>query len=134
MVQEKPILLFDGVCNLCNNTIQFVIKHDPKGKFKFCSLQSTTGQEILKKFQLPTTDFESFVLVNGDKYYRKSSAALKMFTTLGGGWKLLAVFFIVPKPIRDYFYSLIANRRYKIFGRTDQCWLPSPERQARFID
>ncbi|MDN5215372.1 thiol-disulfide oxidoreductase DCC family protein [Fulvivirgaceae bacterium BMA12] len=131
---EKPVLLFDGVCNLCNGVVQFVIKRDPDAKFSFTSLQSNMGQRLLQKFQLPTSDFESFVLVEGDRYYRKSTAALRLFSKLGGGWRLLYVFMIVPVPIRDFFYSLVANNRYKIFGRTDECWIPTPELKARFLE
>ncbi len=131
---EKPVLLFDGVCNLCNGVVQFVIKRDPDAKFSFTSLQSNMGQRLLQKFQLPTSDFESFVLVEGDRYYRKSTAALRLFNKLGGGWRLLYAFMIVPVPIRDFFYNLVANNRYKIFGRTDECWIPTPELKARFLE
>ena len=131
---EKPVLLFDGVCNLCNGVVQFVIKRDPEAKLKFSSLQSNTGQQLLRKFQLPTTDFESFVLVEGDRYYKKSTAALQLFKKLGKGWQLLYMFIIIPAPIRDFFYSLVANNRYKVFGRTDECWIPTPELRARFLD
>ena len=131
---NKPVLLFDGVCNLCNGVVQFVIKRDPEGRFKFSSLQSNTGQELLEKFNLPTTDFESFVLIEGDRYYKKSTAALRLFKKLGGGWQLLYAFMIIPAPIRDFFYSLVANNRYKVFGRADQCWIPTPDLRARFLD
>ena len=131
---NKPVLLFDGVCNLCNGVVQFVIKRDPEERFKFSSLQSNTGQELLKKFNLPTTDFESFVLIEGDRYYKKSTAALHLFKKLGSGWQLLYAFMIIPAPIRDFFYSLVANNRYKVFGRADQCWIPTPDLRARFLD
>lgn len=131
---DKPVLLFDGVCNLCNGVVQFVIKRDPEAKFQFSSLQSNNGQQLLKKFQLPTTDFESFVLVEGDRYYRKSTAALRLAKKLGRGWQLLYAFIIIPAPLRDFIYNLVANNRYKIFGRTDECWIPTPELRARFLD
>ena len=131
---EKPVLLFDGVCNLCNGVVQFVIKRDPDAKFSFTSLQSNMGQRLLQKFHLPTSDFESFVLVDGDRYYRKSTAALKLLKKLGGGWQLLYLFIIIPAPIRDFVYNLVANNRYKVFGRTDECWIPTPELKARFLE
>ena len=131
---EKPVLLFDGVCNLCNGVVQFVIKRDPDAKFKFSSLQSNMGQQLLQKFQLPTDDFESFVLVEGERYYKKSTAALRLLKKLGKGWQLFYALIIVPAPIRDFFYSLIANNRYKVFGRTDECWIPTPDLRARFLD
>ncbi len=134
MEKKRPVLLFDGVCNLCNGVVQFVIKRDPDAKVSFSSLQSEFGQSLLKKFNLPTDDFETFVLVDGDKFYKKSTAALKLLRMLGGGWQLLYGFIIVPAPIRDFIYSLVANNRYKLFGRSDECWLPSPELKTRFID
>lgn len=134
MEEKKPVLLFDGVCNLCNGVVQFVIKRDPKAKINFSSLQSDYGQHILNKFSLPTDNFETFVLVEDGKIYQKSTAALKLFKLLGKGWQILYMLMIIPAPIRNFFYSLIADNRYKIFGRSDECWLPSPELKARFLD
>ncbi len=134
MEEKRPVLLFDGVCNLCNGVVQFVIKRDPAAKISFSSLQSDYGQSLLKQHNLPTDDFETFVLVEDGKYFQKSTAALKLMKSLGGGWQLLYAFMIIPAPIRDFFYSLVANNRYKLFGRSDECWLPSPELKARFLD
>ena len=131
---SKPILLFDGVCNLCNGVVQFVIKNDPEGKYQFASLQSGKGQELLEKYNLPTDAFESFVLVEDNKVFQKSSAALTLFGGLGGIWKLTKVFWVVPRFLRDWVYSLIANNRYKMFGRKDECWLPTPELKSRFLE
>ena len=99
---ESPILLFDGVCNLCNGIVQFTIDRDPKGKFKFASLQSRAGQALLEKFGLPTNDFDSFVFITEDKYFVKSSAGLHVLKELGGAWKLFYVFIIFPRPLRDF--------------------------------
>src|SRR5215207_4802716 len=99
---EAHILLFDGVCNLCNSIVQFTIKRDPNGKFKFASLQSESGQTLLIKFGLAADDFDSFVFINGDKYFLKSSAGLYVLKELGGIWKLFFVFIIIPRPIRDF--------------------------------
>ncbi|MDN5200927.1 thiol-disulfide oxidoreductase DCC family protein [Fulvivirgaceae bacterium BMA10] len=131
---NKPVLLFDGVCNLCNGSVQFIIKRDKKNVFLFASLQSEAGQERLKKFDLPVDDYESFVLVEGDKFYRRSTAALRTMKKLGGLWKLLYAFIIIPAPIRDFVYSIIARNRYKWFGRNDQCMIPTPELKAKFLD
>ena len=130
---EEYILLFDGVCNLCNSTVKFTIKRDPKEKFKFASLQSESGQALLKKFGLPNNDFNSFVLIRGDKYYQKSSAALQVLKELGGIWQLFYILILVPKPIRDYVYNVIAKSRYKIFGKKDACMIPTPDIKKRFL-
>lgn len=134
MNNKQPILLFDGVCNLCNGFVQFVIKRDAKSKFKFASLQSKTGQQYSKTFNLPTSDFTSFVFVENDKYYLKSSAALKVLSKLNGVWKLSLILFIFPKFLRDFVYDIIAKNRYKWFGKSESCLMPSPELQARFLD
>ena len=130
---KEYVLLFDGVCNLCNSIVQFTIKQDPKGKFKFASLQSESGQALLKKFDLPTGDFGSFVFIDRDRYFVKSSAGLHVLKELGGLWKLLYVFIIVPAPIRDFLYNIIAKTRYKIFGRRETCMVPTPELRRRFL-
>lgn len=130
---ETHILLFDGVCNLCNSIVQFTIKRDPKEKFKFASLQSESGQELLKKFNLPTNDFDSFVFINGNKYFLKSSAGLHVLKELGGFWKLFYVFIIFPRPLRDFVYNIIAKTRYKIFGKQDACMIPTPKLKQRFL-
>ena len=130
---EAHILLFDGVCNLCNSIVQFTIKRDPKEKFKFASLQSESGQALLKKFGLPTDDFDSFVFIKGDKYFLKSSAGLHVLKELGGVWKLFYVVIIFPRPLRDFVYNIIAKTRYKIFGRQATCMVPTPRLKQRFL-
>ncbi|MCP4522508.1 MAG: thiol-disulfide oxidoreductase DCC family protein [Cytophagales bacterium] len=129
----QRILLFDGVCNLCNRSVQFIIERDKKEKFIFASLQSDKGQELLKKFGLPTQNFDSFVLIEEDKFYQKSTASLRVFSEFGGLWVLLKVLLIIPAFIRNPFYSIIANNRYKWFGKQESCWLPTPELQKRFF-
>jgi predicted DCC family thiol-disulfide oxidoreductase YuxK len=130
---SKNILLFDGVCNLCNGLVLFIIKKDPAGKFKFASLQSEKGQKWLMRIGLVKNEFESFIFIQDDKYYLKSTAALKMLRHLGGVWKLLYVFILVPRPIRDFLYDLIARSRYRIFGKKDVCMIPTPELSERFL-
>lgn len=131
---NDKIILFDGVCNLCNGVVQFIIKNDDKGKFKFASLQSDFGQQILSKNNLPTSDFNSFVFFENDKIFMKSTAALKVLKGLGGKWKMLYVFIIVPKFIRDIAYDFIAKRRYSIWGKNESCMMPTPELKSRFLD
>ncbi|TYS70705.1 thiol-disulfide oxidoreductase DCC family protein [Sutcliffiella horikoshii] len=130
---KHPILLFDGVCNLCNSMVTFVIKHDKEANFKFASLQSEGGQTILKEHSLPLDQFDSFYYVDSKKLYTKSTAALKVAKELDGAWKLLYPLIIIPKPLRDIVYSFIARNRYRWFGKKDQCMLPNPEMKKRFL-
>lgn len=131
---QHPVLLFDGVCNLCNSSVQFIIERDPQSKFQFASLQSDIGQELLDHFQANSGSLDSVVLIKHGKLYSRSSAALQVLKTLGGGWSLLYAFIIIPKPIRDFVYDWIARNRYKWFGKKDACWLPTPDLKARFLD
>jgi predicted DCC family thiol-disulfide oxidoreductase YuxK len=131
---EKKIVLFDGVCNLCSGSVQFILKRDRKNQFLFASLQGNYGQRILESHHLPKDNFNSFLLVEGDKLYTRSSGALRMLKHLGGGWGLLYAFIIVPKFLRDAVYNFIAKNRYKWFGKKETCWLPKPEWKERFLD
>ena len=127
------IILFDGVCNLCNSSVQFVIKHDRKAVFKFASLQSEAGQKLLTKYGLATNEFNSFVLIEDNKVYLKSTAALRVARKLDMLLSLLYLFIIIPPFIRDAFYNYISQHRYKWFGKRDECWLPTPELSERFL-
>ena len=126
------IILFDGDCNFCDQSVQFIIKRDPQGLFKFASLQSEIGKKLLNKYNTPS-DLDSFVLIEGNHCYFKSSAALRICKNLKGVWKLLYVLLVVPKPLRDFFYGIIAENRYKWFGIKESCMLPSPEERKRFL-
>lgn len=136
MSRDDPshILLFDGVCNLCNSTVNFLIKRDKKQLFTFASLQSNTGQALLAKFGLPQAAFHSFVYVKGDKYYQRSGAMLRVLRDLGGIWTLAAVFLLVPPFVRNFFYKIIARNRYRWFGKKNECMIPTPELRKRFLD
>lgn len=128
------IILFDGVCNFCNSTINFLIDRDKKGIFKFAALQSEPGKEILKKHNIITlTDFDSVILEKDGKLYQKSDAALEIARNMDGLWKLLYGFKILPKFIRDFVYDLVAKNRYRLMGKMDACRLPTPELRARFL-
>ena len=131
---DHPIILFDGICNLCNNAVQFVLKHDKKKLFRFASLQSDFGKSILIKYGLPTDNFNSFVLILNGKAYTKSTAALSVAKMLSGPMKLLYGFIIVPAFIRNGVYNVIARNRYKWFGKKESCMLPSPDVAARFLN
>jgi len=131
---KYPVVLFDGVCNLCENSVQTIIKKDARGKFRFASLQSKVGQAYLKKFNRPTEDLDTVILVEGGRYYTKSSAALRIIKGFKGLWPLMYGVIIIPKFIRDKVYSYIAKNRYKWYGKKDQCMMPTPELKALFLD
>ena|SRR5690625_3878159 len=128
----EQIILFDGDCNFCDKSVQFIIKRDPEGFYKFASLQSEIGRELIKQHNIPE-NIDSFILIAHQSWYAKSSAALRVCKNLTGLWKLFYGLLIVPKPIRDFFYHIIANNRYKWFGKKDHCTLPSPDIRKRFL-
>ncbi|MED3561898.1 thiol-disulfide oxidoreductase DCC family protein [Bacillus xiapuensis] len=129
----ERIVLFDGVCNLCNHSVQFIIKRDPSVIFKFASLQGERGKRIVSDYGLPA-DLESLILIENEKAYRKSTAALRICGKLHGPWKLFVILMIIPPIIRDYIYEIIAKNRYKWFGLKNSCMLPSPSLKNRFLD
>ncbi len=129
-----PIIFFDGVCNLCNRSVQFIIKKDKKKQFRFASLQGKAGQELLKKFNSPADQFNSFILAEGDHIYNRSTAVLRMLRKLGSGWQLFYGFIIVPRFIRNAIYNWIARNRYKWYGKKNECMVPSADLKERFLD
>ena len=133
-MEKHSIILFDGVCNLCNSSVQFVIKHDKQKQFVFASLQSDAGQQLLKQHQLPQQSFNSFILIQNNKAFIKSTAALMVAKQLSGLTKLLYGFIIVPAFIRNAVYNFIAKNRYKWFGKKDSCMIPTPDLKARFLN
>ncbi len=130
---ESPIILFDGVCNLCDGFVQFVIRHDATGQFRFTSLQSTTGAEILKKYHIPPGELSSIVLSVGDSHFTRSDAALQILRCLSGPWKWMGLFLVLPRFLRDAVYDFIARNRYRWFGQKDACMIPTAELQKRFL-
>jgi len=133
MSLDGPILLFDGVCNLCNGTVQWVIAHDPAAQIRFASLQSEVGRALVAKHGLPLDAMDTVVLVDGERHWLKSSAALEVLRRVGGAWKLAALLRFVPRPLRDAAYDLVARNRYGWWGKRDECWVPTPELRARFL-
>ncbi|WP_042355850.1 thiol-disulfide oxidoreductase DCC family protein [Bacillus rubiinfantis] len=129
----KRIIIFDGVCNLCDHSVQFILKHDPTESFLFASLQGETGKRLQEKHRI-RPDSDSFILIEGEKYYMESTAALKVCRKLSGGWKLISVLLIIPRPIRDAAYRVIARNRYNWFGKKESCLVPKPEWKSRFLD
>lgn len=132
---KQPVILFDGVCNLCNGAVQYVIKHDLENRFLFASLQSQFGQQVLAAHQLlSNTNFNSFILLQNGIIYQRSTAALLVAKQLKGAIRLLHWCIVVPSFIRDGVYNIIAKNRYKWFGKQEACWLPTPELKSRFLD
>ena len=133
-MNEKPIILFDGVCNFCNAGVNFIISQDKKNIFQFAALQLKTGQQVAEQYHLPKKDFDSFILIENGRIYNRSTAGLKVYNELPWYWKWTQVFRIVPKFIRDAVYDFIARNRYKWFGKKEECMIPTPEVRNRFLD
>ena len=131
---EHPTVFFDGVCNLCNRTVLFVIKRDKDNRFRFASLQGNAGQAFLKQHQLSANTLNSFLLAEGDKIYSRSKGILRVCKYLSGGWPLMYGLIIVPRFIRDGVYNLVARNRYKWFGKKEACWIPTPALKEKFLD
>ncbi len=134
--KNKQVILFDGVCNLCNSSVLYVIKRDKTNAFLFAPLQSLIGKAIIKEFNIDTTDIDSILLFNSDKrtIYSKSSAALHIAKSLSFPTRLLSVFFIIPTFIRNWFYDFIAKNRYRWYGKKESCMIPTPELKTKFLD
>lgn len=131
---EHPIVLFDGVCNLCNGFVQFLLPRDPAGTLRFASLQSTFGQQIRKQAGLSTDDLESVVVVDDGLVYTKSDAVIRIGELLGGYYRVASVGRLVPRRLRDRLYDFVAANRYDWFGKKDQCMLPDSDVSDRFIE
>lgn len=128
-----PIVLFDGVCNLCNATVQFIIRHDPQRQFRFAALQSETGRKLSAQCNLPRDHFDTFVLAENGRCYTRSTGALRVIRHFPGLWPLLYALIVIPRPLRDFCYNLVARRRYAWFGKREECMLPTPELRERFL-
>jgi predicted DCC family thiol-disulfide oxidoreductase YuxK len=127
-------LLFDGVCNLCNGFVQFVIRRDPQALVHFASLQSETGQALLEKYGLPTDEINTVVLIKDDQVYTRSAVPLTLMPALGWQWQWMRLGWILPRPIRDGLYDWVAANRYRWFGQREACMIPTPDLKARFLD
>ena len=127
------IVLFDGRCNLCNGSVKFIIRHDPRGRFRFASLQSDRGRKIVAESGRDPADIDTIVLVQGGRAYDRSSAALRIAQGLGFPLALLSVFLLIPPPLRDLVYRWIARNRYRWFGTTEACLMPTADVRTRFL-
>ena len=134
MDNEHPVLVFDSVCNLCDGLVQWIIKRDPEALFRFTSLQSEPGKALATSAGLPPDELSTAVLVQGDRFYTKSDMALEVARLIGGFWRVLYLFKIVPRPLRNAVYDWVAKNRCRWFGQKDQCMVPTPELRSRFLD
>ena len=129
----ETIVLFDGVCNLCNGSVQFLLRRDRRRRFRFAALQSAAGQALLQEYGLPTQILPTIVVLEGGQARVRSDAALHLARRLPWPWPALAVFRILPRPLRDALYTFVARHRYRWFGRTESCMLPTPDVADRFL-
>ena len=132
--ESKSVILFDGVCNLCNGWVQFVLKRDSKNTFLCASLQSKAAQNLMRKLNLSPNDFDSIIVIDKSIYHIKSTAALNVARSLGGIWSLFYTFIIIPQSWRDKVYDFVAKNRYYYFGQLSQCMVPEPDILCRFLD
>lgn len=129
----SDVVIFDGVCNLCAHSVQFILNHESGPILRFVPLQSSAGARMMREFGFSPDDAKSFVLVSGGKSYVKSDAAIRVAGYLHGVWRLMGALRFLPRPVRDYAYDVVARNRYRWFGRTESCMVPTPELRARFV-
>jgi predicted DCC family thiol-disulfide oxidoreductase YuxK len=132
-MSDGAVVLYDGVCGMCNGLVRFVARRDRRGRFRFAALQGETGQALLREHGLATDDFDSAVLVEDGRAFLRSQAIVRIVRGLGGAWSVAAPLALLPAPLLDFFYDRVARSRYRIFGRSDACVLPPPELRAHFL-
>ncbi len=130
---NEPIVLFDGVCRFCNGSVNFLIDRDVRKRLRFAPLQSEVAQRLLRRFGLPTDEFDTMILVENGRAYARSTAALRIARRLGGWWPLLTILLAIPPFLRDAAYRVLAGNRYRWFGRSETCRVPTPEIRDRFL-
>lgn len=133
-MNESPVVLFDGECNLCSGVVRFLLKQDKKKILRFSAMQSDAGTKMLKQYGFPGDFLKTFVFVENNKAFTRSTAALKLFAVLPWYWKWIQLFWMVPRPLRDVVYEFISKHRYQWFGKKDHCMVPTPEIRNRFLD
>ena len=131
--EDKVLVLFDGVCNLCNASVQFIIQRDKHDLFRFASLQSHPARAVMQRFNIDPESLHSVIVIDGAKAYERSDAALHIAARLSGMWKLLSFLRILPRRLRDVVYNWIARRRYSWFGKRNECMIPTSELQSKFL-
>ncbi len=128
------IVLFDGVCNLCNSSVRFIINRDRNDQFRFAATQTDAGEQLCKFYGVSPISNDTLIVIEGKKVYTKSTAALRIVRRLSGLWPAFIAFYAIPRFIRDYFYGLTAKNRYKWFGKQSACMVPSSEVKSKFIE
>jgi len=128
------VIIFDGVCNFCNNSVNFIIKRDHNNVFLFTPIQSKSAQDLIAKYNVKNVGFDTFLLIKNNECYYRTEAALEITKDLTGFWFLFRAFKVLPKGFRDYFYRLFARNRYSIFGKSDSCMIPTPEVKRKFLE
>lgn len=134
MVDNRQIIIFDGICNLCNTGVKFIIRRDTEEVFCFASMQSDISQKLIQKYLKSEFSFDTFLLIKNGICYERSDAMIEVFRDLPGFWCLHKILALIPKQIRDYLYNIVAKHRYKVFGKQDQCMVPSQNISNRFIE
>jgi predicted DCC family thiol-disulfide oxidoreductase YuxK len=132
-IAQPPVLLFDGVCNLCNASVQFVIEHDKNKIFRFAAQQSDIGKSMMQRFNIPQNNLETLILIENDQFFIESDAALRTARYLDAPYSYIYWLRFVPKHLRDGVYRLVARNRYRFFGKQESCWMPTRELRARFL-
>lgn len=130
---KQPLILFDGYCNLCSSSVQFIIKRDKKNQYFFASLQSEIGAKILEHFKINSTNLESVILLKRNRVFIESNAALQIAKTLSGLWPIMYIFIIIPSFFRNLVYQFVSKNRYRWFGKKESCWMPNKEILSRFL-
>ena len=131
---QHPVVLFDGVCNLCNRCVRYIVRRDPQARFRFAALQSQAGRNLLAAHGREPGSLDTMVLIEGGEVFARSDAALRIARTLRGPSRMLAAAAVIPRPLRDWLYDLVASRRYQWFGRKDSCPMPEPGIAQRFLE
>ena len=134
VADPRPVVLFDGLCTVCDASVQAILKRDPEGVFRFASLQGEFGREVLKRTGLPADELQTMILLEDGKTHFRSTAVLRILRRLGGVWRMFYVFRFIPVPLRDAAYRLFAKNRHRFFGRMKACRIPTQEERSRFID
>lgn len=133
MTEQHYLVIFDGICNFCNGAVNFIINRDPEAKFKFSPIQSKLSQEIIKKHGVANVGIDTFLLVKNGRCYIWTDAAMEISKDLSGSWYLFNIFRVIPSSARDYLYRVFARNRYKLFGKSDNCMVPTEELRSRFV-
>jgi predicted DCC family thiol-disulfide oxidoreductase YuxK len=133
IIMDQSIILFDGVCNFCNRSVNFIIDHDPNGYFKFAALQSEAGKKLAAEYRLDVSNLDTLVLIEEGSVFTHSTAILRIFKKLNGWYPMLYDFIVIPSFLRDPFYQLFARYRYNMFGKRNECRIPTSEERSRFL-